>query len=293
MAEPVSDEQRLSWRPGSHERKVERFYSVGAGRFGDCHGGYLNFGLWEEEGCDYLRAAENLVRTLARWGDIGADARVLDVGCGFGAQDVLLARERGPRSIIGLDLTWTHVLAARERAAAAGLSPSSVQFQHGSATDLRRFPEGAFTHVLAVEGIVHFDTRRRFFAEALRVLQPGGQLLIADYALQRPPRSLVDKLCVLLARLGWSIPRDNCDTVLEYAAKLRAQGFTFVELRRVGALTIPHYVREQRSPAYRRQLRAARGSLGLWGGDLIDAFARWMYARGQLDYVLARASKPA
>lgn len=293
MSEPVSlDGQRVSWRAGSHERKVERFYSVGAERFGDCHGGYLNFGLWETEGGDYLCAAENLVRTLARWGGIGGEASVLDVGCGFGAQDVLVAREFGPRSITGLDLTWTHVLAARGRAAAADLAPS-VQFEHGSATDLRRFPAAAFTHVLAVEGIVHFDTRRRFFAEALRVLRPGGHLLIADYALQRPARSLLDRLCVLLVRLGWSIPRDNCDTVSEYVAKLGSQGFADVELRRVGALTIPHYVREQRSPAYRRQLRAARGTLGLWGGDLIDAFTRWMYARGQLDYVLVRATRPA
>jgi microcystin synthetase protein McyJ len=293
MSEPISlDERRVSWRAGSHERKVERFYSIGAQRFGDCHGGYLNFGLWEREGCDYIAAAENLVATLALWGDIGAGSRVLDVGCGFGAQDVFLAENFAPGAITGLDLTWPHVLAARKRAAEAGLG-REVQFQHGSATDLRGFPAGSFTHALAVEGIVHFDTRRRFFREAHRVLEPGGSLLIADYALQRPPRSLLDRLCVMLVRRGWSIPRDNCDTVGEYAAKLAAEGFAEVEIRRVGALTIPQYVREQRSPAYRRRLRDARGLFGLWGGDVIDWFARWMYERGQLEYVLVRARKPA
>ena len=291
MSDPISlDARRLSWRAGSHERKVERFYSVGAQRFGDCHGGYLNFGLWETEGCDYIGAAENLVRTLASWGGIGESARVLDVGCGFGAQDVFLAQNFAPRSITGLDLTWPHVLAARKRAGDAGLG-AEVQFQHGSATDLGRFAAGSFTHALAVEGIIQFDTRRRFVREAHRVLEPGGYLLIADFALQRTARSFLDKLCVALVRCGWSIPRDNCDPIEEYGEKLASEGFGAIEIRRVGALTIPQYVREQRALAYRRQLREARGIFGLWGGDLIDSFARWMYARGQLEYVLVRARK--
>jgi hypothetical protein len=66
---------RVAWPRKSHERRVEAFYSIGATRFGDCHGGYLNFGLWED-GCDYLRAAENMVRHLASWGGVDESAAV-------------------------------------------------------------------------------------------------------------------------------------------------------------------------------------------------------------------------
>ena len=83
---------KIEWAPGTHERRVESFYSRGADSFGECHGGYLNFGLWDEGVRDYVAAAENLIHRLAGWGAIGPDAQVLDVGCGFGPQDIYLAQ---------------------------------------------------------------------------------------------------------------------------------------------------------------------------------------------------------
>ncbi|GAC1299694.1 MAG: 27-O-demethylrifamycin SV methyltransferase [Myxococcales bacterium] len=285
------DELRTRWSAGSHEHKVESFYSIGAERFGDCHGGYLNFGLWDGEGWDYLRAAENLVHHLASWGGLADGSTALDVGCGFGAQDVYLARHFRPRSITGIDVAWAHVLESRRRAQAAGLGPS-VQFQHGSATDLRAFGSGSFSHVLAVEGIVHFDTRARFFAQAHRVLEPGGQIVLADYALRRVPRGLLDRIFVALACAGWRIPRENAGTLDDYRAALAGAGFVDIAIVSAGERTIPQYFREQRSRAHLRALRDIRGSAATWFGLLIDTLVYWAWARGQLDYVLARARKP-
>jgi SAM-dependent methyltransferase len=284
------DELRTRWSPDSHEHKVETFYSIGADRFSDCHGGYLNFGLWDGEGWDYLRAAENLVHHLAHWGGLSSISKVLDVGCGLGAQDVYLARHFRPRSISCVDVAWPHVLESRRRAEAAGLGPS-VQFHHGSATDLRAFAPGSFSHVLAVEGIVHFDTRARFFAEAHRVLEPGGQILLADYALRRIPRGPLDRLFVALACFGWRIPRENAGTIDGYRAALAAAGFVDIQIESAGARTIPHYFREQRSRAHRRALSDIRGSAATWFGLLIDTLVYWAWARSQLDYVLVRARK--
>ncbi len=145
--ERASGGGRVAWPRKSHERRVEAFYSIGATRFGDCHGGYLNFGLWED-GCDYLRAAENMVRHLASWGGVDDRSRLLDVGCGFGAQDVYLAHNFRPHAIVGVDIAWPHVLASRARAREAGLG-LEVRFEHGNATDLSVFPAGSFTHALA------------------------------------------------------------------------------------------------------------------------------------------------
>ncbi|HEX9532105.1 MAG TPA: hypothetical protein VGA58_04955, partial [bacterium] len=56
--------ERMRWATGSQEAAVERFYRQGAAHFGEFHGGYLNFGLWEEGVGSYLQAAENLVHRL-------------------------------------------------------------------------------------------------------------------------------------------------------------------------------------------------------------------------------------
>ena len=278
---------RIDWAPGTHERRVESFYSRGADSFGDCHGGYLNFGLWDEGIRDYLGAAENLVRRLGEWGGLGPDSELLDVGCGFGAQDVFLARTFHPARIVAVDVTFAHVLAARERAAKAGLG-LEVRFQHGSATDLE-LPDASFTHVTAIEGIVHFKTRELFLRQARRVLRPGGTLLLADYCLARPPRSLADRLFVRAACAGWQIPKENVETVASYREKLLATGFRDVEIERVGARTIPGYFREQRTRAHLQSMLKIRGPLGLLGGFAIDLVAWLAWSRGQLEYILVKA----
>ena len=281
---------RISWPKGTHERRVERFYSRGAGAFGECHGGYLNFGLWDDGVRDYVSAAENLVRRLAAWGGIGPGSRVLDVGCGFGAQDVLLARELRPARIVGIDVTYPHVVAARERARSAGLD-GEVQFRHGSGTDMR-LPDASFTHVLGIEGVVHFDTRERFLREARRLLCPGGTLLLSDYCLARAPRGPLDRIFVALARAAWQIPAANVETVESYRALLVRCGFGAVEIESAGARTIPGYFREQTSRAHLRSMLKIRGFLGLAGGLAIDLLAFLAFRRGQLEYLLVKAAAP-
>jgi len=42
------------------------------------------------------------------------------------------------------------------------------------------FPDASFNHVLCVEAMFHFASRRTFFAEAARVLKPGGAMVASD-----------------------------------------------------------------------------------------------------------------
>src|SRR2546430_2223414 len=134
---------------------------------------------------------------------------------------------------------------SHERAGEGGLG-LEVGFEHGNATDLSFFPAGSFTHVLGLESIVHFDTRERFFREAARVLAPGGTLLLADYALRRPPRGLLDRLFVSLVRRCWQGPVGNVGTVEGYRCKVEAAGFCGVEIDSVGHRTLPGLFRQHR-----------------------------------------------
>ncbi len=105
-------------------------------------------------------------------------ARVLDVGGGPGRYAIHLA-QRGYQVTL-FDLSAACLQLARERAAAVGAALVAVE--QGTATDLGRFPGGAFGAVLLMGPLYHLleeDRRRQALAEAARVLRPGGILLAA------------------------------------------------------------------------------------------------------------------
>jgi len=286
---PLIDEGRQLWPRGSQERGVESFYQHGVEHYADYHGGMLNFGLWTGEVRDYRTASKNLMRRVAASIGLEPESRLLDVGCGMGAQDVLLADELGCRSIDGLDVTWKHVVTARERAKTAGVE-DRVRFHHGTAVALP-FPDSSFTHVLSVEGAEHFDTRERFLHEAFRVLVSGGRIALTDFSMSRPPRTTFERLFAELARRGWHVPRENVDTAEGFRAKIGGAGFRDVRIEEGGEEVIPGYYREGRKPENIRAMYAIRGVLVTHVGLWIDALVYHLFRRGILEYVFVTARK--
>ncbi len=221
---------------------------------------------------------------------LGPDSHLLDVACGMGTQDVYLLRHFSPRRIDALDVTWKHIEHGRRRAAGAGLA-ERVVFHHGTATKLP-FPEAHFTHVLSIEGTVHFATREDFMREAFRVLKPGGVIAICDYSLKRMPRGRFEWGIIRLVTRLWKVPAANDYTSEEYGRRMRAVGFRNVDVREVGELTIPGYYREQRRPETIAQLAKIRGFVAGRLGTVIDVVLFKAYRMGLLEYLMVRAERP-
>lgn len=99
-------------------------------------------------------------------------ARVLEVAAGTGVVTRALARAfDGSASIVATDLNQ----AMLDEAAAAG-TPQGVQWRQADAAALP-FGDGSFDAVVCQFGAMFFPDRGRAFAEARRVLRPGGILL--------------------------------------------------------------------------------------------------------------------
>jgi len=101
--------------------------------------------------------------------------RGLEIGCGRGGGTAYVQRYLGPKSMVGIDITESAIRFCNEAFDVPGLS-----FQVGDAEALS-FPDESFDAVLNVESCLHYKNIDLFFNEALRVLKPGGALLLGDY----------------------------------------------------------------------------------------------------------------
>jgi ubiquinone/menaquinone biosynthesis C-methylase UbiE len=104
--------------------------------------------------------------------------RVLDVGCGMGA-DVfdLAARVGASGHVTGVDMSEALIMEARSRAEGRNLP---VTFEVGDAQALR-FEDGTFDAVRTERLLMHVPDADRAVAEMVRVLSQGGRLSVFDF----------------------------------------------------------------------------------------------------------------
>jgi ubiquinone/menaquinone biosynthesis C-methylase UbiE len=273
----------------SHEKKVYDFYIPGVDRFGDFHGGYLNFGYWEDGVHDYVTAAERLIERLGEMLHLTSESKLLDVACGMGPQDVYLARKFPVGSIDALDLLPEHLEHASRRVREAGLQ-DRIEFHQGTATKLP-FPDTSFTHVLSVEGLIHFNTRSMFFRECHRVLKPGGRVVFADYVGKREPKTALDRALLKLVTKVWHIPFENVASPRQYQEQLERLGFDEVRVHCVGDRVIPGYCREQARPECIAELTRIRGFFAGRIGHIVDIIVDLSFRWQLIDYVLVEGRK--
>jgi S-adenosylmethionine-dependent methyltransferase len=103
--------------------------------------------------------------------------RVLDCGGGPGRYALWLAG-RG-YDVTLFDLSTDCLAIARTEAKNAALT---IAYEHGTATDLSRFPDASFDVVLLMGPLYHLQTvaeRQQALSEARRVLRDGGMLVCA------------------------------------------------------------------------------------------------------------------
>ena len=132
--------------------------------------------IWGEGFMSPGGAAE-VGRIVAGAGVAGAD--VLDIGCGTGGAALVLAVEHDARSVTGVDVEGYVVEEATRRAAERGES-SRVRFLRVPPGPLP-LPDGSFDVVFSKDAIIHVPDKGALYAEARRVLRPGGELCVGDW----------------------------------------------------------------------------------------------------------------
>ena len=127
---------------------------------------------------DFLEAKADFVHEMVKWGGLDKLPRgttVLDVGCGIGGSSRILAKAYGFETT-GVTISPKQVQRATE------LTPEDVtaKFQVDDALNLS-FPDNSFDVVWSIEAGPHMPDKAKYAQEMVRVLKPGGLLVVADW----------------------------------------------------------------------------------------------------------------
>jgi 2-polyprenyl-3-methyl-5-hydroxy-6-metoxy-1,4-benzoquinol methylase/class 3 adenylate cyclase len=117
-------------------------------------------------------------------GAVSPGERVVDVGCGAGADSLIAARFVGPTGqVIGVDMTPAMLDKAQQ--SAAELALNHVEFREGFAEQLP-VPDG-WADVVISNGVLNLaPDKNAALLEMWRVLKPAGRLQIGDILVEKP-----------------------------------------------------------------------------------------------------------
>ncbi len=161
--------------------------------------------------------------------------RVLDACCGSGAELLGLARRFPEAQLFGVDLSVTMVDLGRRH-----LSEAGVEAWLGLA-DVHSlpFPDASFELVVSVGAINNFADKRRALAEMVRVLKPGGMLVLVDEELDGSRRHSLFHRAMFRLLTFYDLDPRNPSHLLEGVEQVRVEQITryyyLLQCRRSGA----------------------------------------------------------
>ena len=137
---------------------------------------------------------------LTDWGlghvDIGKSFTILDVGCGGGRTVQKLAAAASQGRVFGADFSPESVAVSRETNAAA-IAEGRVEILESSVARLP-FADATFDLVTAVETHYYWPDLTANLGEILRVLKPGGRLVLIAEAYKGSRFSLLHQVALKL-----------------------------------------------------------------------------------------------
>ena len=229
---------------GDHYDQLDEFYRV-------LWGTVLHHGLWlPNESLPIRTATSRLLTLLVSSLSLKSGTRLVDIGCGYGADAHAIAEQTGA-CVSGITISRSQETKARE------MSPpiqGSVCIKQGDWLQ-NAYLEESFDCAIAVESLSHMDDKKAFFSELYRVLAPGGRAAIACWTI-RPSPSPAERLLLRILCLSGSLP--SLGSTSDYTKLVGASGLslrksrdltTLVEptwgriaRKTIGSLTRPHFL---------------------------------------------------
>ena len=140
----------------------------------------IHSGLWYDDTKSFGEALNNVNIKMAEVSNIKGNYHVLDAGCGVGGAAFYLANNFGCK-VTGITLSKNQLKIANDELQKSKLK-DLVKFEIQDYTKTN-FEDNSFDVIWACESVCHANPKIAFINEAIRILKPGGKLIICDYFL--------------------------------------------------------------------------------------------------------------
>lgn len=147
--------------------------SIATGDFPYIHG------FSAEEQSRLMRQARMFESTLFSHIDYSSATRLLEVGCGVGAQTEILLRRFPELHVTGIDRSPTQLTAAEHHLASRAWCESRYALREADASDLP-FPDRSFDAAYLCWVLEHMPSPARVLSEVRRVLSPGAVVYVTE-----------------------------------------------------------------------------------------------------------------
>lgn len=193
----------LRWALATHDtnsllrRRFNRWARQGRGESMEEHHQPIAQAIWERMG-------------------LGANDRILDLGCGEGWACRLMAHRAGAGcSVVGIDISNEMICRARDKSR----SLANVNY-HCSSAEQIPVPDNYFTKVVSIEAFYYFERQDQVLTELRRAVKSGGRLyfLMCLYRDDPKPKSWFEDV---------GLPVHN-RSITEYENMLRNAGWVDV-----------------------------------------------------------------
>ncbi len=194
-----------------HYEELDRFYRI-------VWGEHVHHGLWRSGRERPKEAVEQLIEFVTEQARLRPKEHVCDIGSGYGTTARFLVQRFGVRVTALTLIPVQHAYA--DAIDPAGNNPVYLLrdwLDNG-------LPDAVFDVAIAIESTEHMHDKKQAFAEACRVLRPGGRLVVCAWiSAERPARWARRFLLEPICREG-RLP--GMGSELDYRVLLEAAGFS-------------------------------------------------------------------